>query len=136
MLDGGARWDRPAHLTDAGYDLTAITEGTLQPGERLLVPTGIHLHMPPTMVAYVMPRSGLAAKQGVTVLNSPGVIDAGYTGQIRVCLINHGDKLFDFEYGDRIAQLVFHKIEHPDIEFVEALPRTKRSDNGFGSTGR
>lgn len=136
MLDGGARWNRPAYPTDAGYDLNSITEGTLEPGERLIVHTGVHLNMPDDMVAYVMPRSGLAAKQGVTVLNAPGVIDSGYTGEIGVCLINHGDRPFEVEYGDNIAQLVFHKVEHPDIEFVEYLPKTKRSGHGFGSTGR
>jgi dUTP pyrophosphatase len=135
MLDGGAQWQGTAHLSDAGFDLTATEEWIIQPNNRAVVATGVHVNMPANMVGYVMPRSGLAAKRGVTVLNAPGVIDSGYTGEIGVCLINLGAEPYYCHAGDNIAQLVFQKVKHPQITFVDSMPETKRGGNGFGSTG-
>jgi dUTP pyrophosphatase len=121
----------------AGMDLRASLDQpvVLQPGERSLIPTGIKLALPPGMEAQVRPRSGLAYKHGVTVLNSPGTIDADYRGDIGVILVNHGDVAFTVEDGSRIAQMVLAKYEQVEWEEVRELTDTDRGDGGFGSTG-
>lgn len=134
MVETHAKWNGTAYQSDAGNDLTAKENVTLNPGEHQLVHTGIHVNFPPTLVAYIMPRSGLAAKHGITVLNAPGVIDSGYTGEIQVCLINLGSEKYECKAGDNIAQIIFHHVEHPTIKFTQTLPETKRGGNGFGST--
>ncbi|MCI1831468.1 MAG: dUTP diphosphatase [Bifidobacterium sp.] len=127
---------RYEHAGDAGADLTTTREITLRPFERALVPTGICLALPDGYVAFVHPRSGLAVRRGVTVLNAPGTIDAGYRGEIQVPLINlDPSETVVFHPGDRIAQLVVQR--YVQARFVEArtLPGSDRGDRGFGSTG-
>ena len=121
----------------AGLDLRASLDQpvVLQPGERSLIPTGIKLALPPGMEAQVRPRSGLAYKHGVTVLNAPGTIDADYRGDIGVILVNHGEVAFTVEDGSRIAQMVLAKYEQVEWEEVRELTDTDRGDGGFGSTG-
>jgi len=132
----------PAYATpqSAGLDLRARLEGpvVLQPGERRLVPTGLHIELPDGFEAQVRPRSGLAFKHGLTVLNSPGTIDAGYRGEIGVLLIHHGQEPFTLEPGERIAQLVVAasaRVQWSSVEQPEDLAITDRGAGGFGHTG-
>ena len=121
---------------DAGADLTARVDVTLQPGERALVPTGISIALPNGYVALVHPRSGLAIKHGVTMVNSPGTVDAGFRGELQIILINHDPKeAISFKKGDRIAQLVIQQVERANFVEVEYLPGSDRGAGGFGSTG-
>ncbi len=121
---------------DAGADLTTTTDFTLAPGERQLVPTGISIALPNGYVALVHPRSGLAIKHGVTLVNAPGTIDAGYRGEIACILINLDSKTpVSFKKGDRIAQLVIQQVEHAEFVEVSELPGSGRGKGGFGSTG-
>ena len=121
---------------DAGADLTARIDVTLQPGERALVPTGISIALPNGYVALVHPRSGLAIKHGVTMVNSPGTVDAGFRGELQIILINHDPKeAISFKKGDRIAQLVIQQVERANFVEVEFLPGSDRGSGGFGSTG-
>ncbi|MFU0663507.1 dUTP diphosphatase [Gardnerella vaginalis] len=125
-----------AHAGDAGADLRTTEDFTLRPFERALVPTGVAIALPAGYVALVHPRSGLAAKQGVTVLNAPGTVDAGYRGEIKVPLINlDPENTVQFHRGDRIAQMVIQR--YVEAQFVPAtqLPGSDRSNKGFGSTG-
>lgn len=125
-----------AHEGDAGMDLRASEEAVIPARSRALVGTGIAVALPVGHVGLVHPRSGLAAKHGVTVLNAPGTIDAGYRGEVKVILLNTSDEAFNVAIGDRIAQLVIQKVEHPHIEVVEVLDEdTSRGAGGFGSTG-
>ena len=121
-----------------GLDLTANLENkkafSLKPGQRTLVPTGIKIALPRNMEAQIRPRSGLAFKYGVTVLNSPGTIDSDFRGEIKVILINLGEKLYKIRYGERIAQIVFNKIEKIKWINVKKLTESKRGAGGFGST--
>lgn len=125
-----------AHPGDAGADLRAAAEVRLEPGERALVPTGVAIALPPGYVGLVHPRSGLAARLGVTVLNAPGTVDAGYRGEIMVILVNH-DRANPVRIarGDRIAQLVIQRVEQADFRIVEELPGSSRGTGGHGSTG-
>jgi dUTP pyrophosphatase len=129
----------PAYATpaSAGMDLLAATDGptSIGPGERAMVATGIAIALPPNYEAQLRPRSGLALKHGVTVLNATGTIDADYRGEIGVILINHGSKTFTIERGMRIAQIVFAKVHSADWEEVAQLPESFRAEGGFGSTG-
>lgn len=125
-----------AHASDAGADLRTTQDFTLRPFQRALVPTGVAIALPAGYVALVHPRSGLAAKQGVTVLNAPGTVDAGYRGEIKVPLINlDPENTVQFHKGDRIAQMVIQR--YVEAQFIPAskLPESDRSDKGFGSTG-
>jgi dUTP pyrophosphatase len=134
--------DLPAHETDysAGLDLRAAVEAddpvVLSPGSRALLPTGLQIALPEGYEAQIRPRSGLAYRHGVTVLNSPGTIDADYRGEVKVLLINHGEEPFSVERGTRIAQMVVAR--HARVEWKErnALEETVRGSGGFGSTGR
>ncbi len=122
---------------DAGADIVSRIDITLAPGERALVPTGIAIALPDGYVALVHPRSGLAIKHGVTMVNAPGTVDAGYRGELQVILINHDrTEPVSFKRGDRIAQLVIQRVERADFVEVENLPGSGRGDGGFGSTGR
>lgn len=122
---------------DAGADIYSRVDVTLAPGERALVPTGIAIALPDGYVALVHPRSGLAIKHGVTMVNAPGTVDAAYRGELQCILINHDPKeSVSFKRGDRIAQLVFQKVERAEFIEVEHLPGSGRGDGGFGSTGR
>jgi dUTP pyrophosphatase len=129
----------PAYATEqsAGMDLLAAVDAslTLEPGAFTLVPTGLAIALPAGFEAQVRPRSGLAAKNGVTVLNSPGTIDADYRGEIKVILINHGQQPFVIERGMRIAQMVIARHAHVQWDAVESLDETARGAGGFGSTG-
>ena len=125
-----------AHPGDAGADIHAAVEVTLQPGERALVPTGIALALPEGFVALVHPRSGLAARHGISIVNAPGTIDAGYRGEVRVCLVNtDAREPFTVRRGDRIAQLVIQRFETAAFVEVVDLPDSARGDGGYGSTG-
>jgi dUTP pyrophosphatase len=125
-----------AHPGDAGADLVAAVDVTLAPGERALVPTGIALALPDGYVALVHPRSGLAARHGLSIVNSPGTIDAGYRGEIKVLLINlDPQEEISLRRGDRVAQLVVQRFEHAGFVEVEALPESVRGAGGYGSTG-
>ena len=121
---------------DAGADLTTTIDFTLAPGERQLVPTGIAIALPDGYVALVHPRSGLAIKHGVTLVNAPGTVDAGYRGEIQCILINHDPhESLSFKQGDRIAQLVIQRVERAEFVEVSELPGSGRGTGGFGSTG-
>jgi len=122
---------------DAGADLYAIEEKTLRPGERSLVKTGIAIALPEGFVGLVHPRSGLALKNGISVVNTPGTIDSGYRGEIGVVLINHDlNESFSVKVGDRIAQLVIQKFENAIFKIVSELPPSERASGGYGSTGK
>jgi dUTP pyrophosphatase len=126
-----------AHDDDAGLDLYAVEAVTLAPGARGTVPTGIAVEIPERHAGLVLPRSGLAARHGITVVNAPGLIDAGYRGEILVVLLNTDrETAFAVAAGDRIAQLLITRIESPDLIEVAELPPTRRADGGFGSSGR
>ena len=125
-----------AHPGDAGMDVHAIDSLTLKPGESALIQTGLSIELPPKTEAQIRPRSGLALKHGVTVLNTPGTIDEGYRGQIGVILINHGQEPFEVTPGMRIAQMVIAPVLRIDIETVETLTGSDRGEDGFGSTGQ
>jgi dUTP pyrophosphatase len=126
-----------AHPGDAGADLATAEDVELGPGERALVPTGIAIALPDGYAAFVHPRSGLAAKHGVTLVNAPGTVDAGYRGEIKVTLLNTDrDRPVSFRRGDRIAQLVIQRVERAVFHEVTMLPDSNRGDGGFGSTGQ
>jgi dUTP pyrophosphatase len=125
-----------AHPGDAGADLLTTVDVTLRPGERALVPTGIAIALPDGYVALVHPRSGLAARHGLSIVNTPGTVDAGYRGEVKVMLINHDPvEPVELRRGDRIAQLVVQRFERAEFTEVEALPDSVRGDGGYGSTG-
>ena len=122
---------------DAGADLVTRIDVTIKPGERVLVPTGISLALPKGYVALVHPRSGLAIKYGISLVNTPGTVDAAYRGEVACILINHDlTNEVSFKKGDRIAQLVIQKVEEADFIEVEELPGSDRGAGGFGSTGK
>ena len=124
-----------SHAGDAGADLRSAESISIPAGQRATVRTGVSIALPSGYVGLVHPRSGLAAKHGVTVLNAPGTIDAGYRGEISITLLNTDSKTFDIAVGDRIAQLVIQAVEEAHFVSVLRLPGTHRGDGGFGSTG-
>ena len=135
-LDPDVQLPSYAQLGDAGADLAAAEDVDLAPGERALVRTGIAVALPAGYAAFVHPRSGLAARCGVTVVNAPGTIDSGYRGEIKVILLNTDPaEPVSFRRGDRIAQLVVQRVEQVTFREVAALPETIRGEGGFGSTG-
>jgi dUTP pyrophosphatase len=142
QLPHGAGLMLPAYQSDhaAGLDLlAAVPEDSpviLSPGQRALVPTGLSIALPSGYEAQIRPRSGLASKHGVTVLNAPGTVDADYRGEIGVLLINHGDAPFTIRRGERIAQMVIASVARAELVSAEALSATDRGSGGFGSTGR
>ena len=136
-LSEAARPPAQAHEGDAGYDLHAAEAATIGPGERASVGTGIAIAIPEGQAGLVIPRSGLAARHGISVVNAPGLIDSGYRGELRVLLLNTDtDEAFTVQPGDRIAQLVLVAVETPELLEVEELDETVRGAGGFGSTGR
>ena len=136
-LDPELPLPRYAKGGDAGADIVSRIDITLAPGERTLVPTGIAIALPDGYVALVHPRSGLAIKHGVTMVNAPGTVDAGYRGELQIILINHDrNESVSFKRGDRIAQLVIQKVERAEFVEVHDLPGSGRGTGGFGSTGR
>ncbi|PWC08049.1 dUTP diphosphatase [Mycetocola zhujimingii] len=125
-----------AHPGDAGADLKSTEDLTLQPGERRVVGTGVSIALPDGYVAFVVPRSGLASKHGITVVNSPGTVDAGYRGEIRVTLLNtDSSEPYTISAGDRIAQMIVMPVSKARFVPVKTLPGSLRGDRGFGSTG-
>jgi dUTP pyrophosphatase len=135
-LDPGVPLPKYSKGGDAGADIVTRIDLILEPGERALAPTGIAIALPNGYVAFAHPRSGLAIKHGVSMVNAPGTIDAGFRGELQVILINLDPReSISFKRGDRIAQLVFQRVEHADFVEVEELPGSGRSDAGFGSTG-
>ena len=135
-LDPGVPLPKYSKGGDAGADIVSRVDLTLEPGERALAPTGIAIALPNGYAAFAHPRSGLAIKHGVSMVNTPGTIDAGFRGELQIILINLDPReSITFKRGDRIAQLVFQKVEHADFVEVEELPGSGRSDGGFGSTG-
>lgn len=139
VLENGMDLDLPSYATEhsAGMDLRAAVENdvVLEPGKRLLVKTGVAIALPEEYEAQIRPRSGLAVKHGVTIVNAPGTIDADYRGEIMVALINHGEEPFIITKGMRIAQMVIAKYVKARIQQVLDLEATKRGEGGFGSTG-
>ena len=125
-----------AHPSDAGMDVRSVADLTIRPGSRALVPTGLVVLLPPGYEAQVRPRSGLALKGGVTVLNAPGTIDAGYRGEIGVIRVNLGEADFQVAKGDKIAQLVIAPVTRPEIVETTEVDETDRGAGGFGSTGK
>ncbi|WP_374223571.1 dUTP diphosphatase [Arthrobacter sp. ISL-30] len=136
MLDDGLEAPSYAHPGDAGADLRAREDVFLEPGERKLVPTGVSIALPNGFVALIHPRSGLATKHGLTIVNAPGTVDAGYRGEIAVTLLNT-DRQYPIELkrGDRIAQMVIQRVEYAQFVPVEELSGSVRGSGGFGSTG-
>lgn len=134
-LDSELPMPRHAHDGDAGIDLFAREDVQIAPGEWLMTPTGIAVAIPRGYVGLVAPRSGLAARHGLGVVNGPGVVDSGYRGELKVILINHGTEPLSLRRGDRIAQLVVVPVADQDFVEVEELPDSARGAGGFGSTG-
>jgi dUTP pyrophosphatase len=135
-LDPGVPIPGYAHPGDAGADLVTTSDLDLAPGERAVVGTGVAIALPEGFAAFVHPRSGLAARAGLTVVNAPGTVDAGYRGEIKVCLINHDPReRVQLRRGDRIAQLVVQRVERAMFAEVAELPDSVRGNGGYGSTG-
>lgn len=133
--DPAAQLPTYAHPGDAGMDVRSVEDLTIAPGERALVRTGLVLMLPPDAEAQVRPRSGLALKHGVTVLNSPGTIDAGYRGEVGVILVNLGAEPFVVEKGMKVAQIVIAPVTQAEVVEVSEIDSTDRGAGGFGSTG-
>ncbi|MCI0547231.1 MAG: dUTP diphosphatase [Candidatus Rokubacteria bacterium] len=135
-LDPDVPLPRYARASDAGLDLHAAARAVIAPGARAVVRTGLAIAIPPGFAGFVLPRSGLAVRQGVTVLNAPGLIDAGYRGEVQVILVNHDQNAtVTLERGERIAQLVVQAVERVELIEVEELSASERGAGGFGSTG-
>ena len=124
-----------AHPGDAGVDLFAAEDHVLKPGKRVLAPTGIAVAIPDGYEGQVRPKSGLALKHGLSVVNTPGTVDAGYRGEVGVILVNLGQEVVEIRRGQKIAQMVFGKVERASLDVVEKLDKTSRGAGGFGSTG-
>ncbi|MGE0817352.1 MAG: dUTP diphosphatase [Candidatus Nanopelagicales bacterium] len=136
-LDPGVPVPAYAHPGDAGVDLVTTVDADVPPGERVLLPTGVAIALPEGYAAFVHPRSGLAVKYGVSLVNAPGTVDAGYRGEIKVSLVNLDQREpVVLRRGDRVAQLVVQKVEHAVFHEVERLPGSDRGEGGFGSSGR
>ncbi|MFY9588366.1 MAG: dUTP diphosphatase [Actinomycetota bacterium] len=136
-LDDGLPLPERAHPGDAGFDLRSTVDLVLAPGERALVPTGIAVAIPLGYAGLVQPRSGLAARHGVSIVNTPGLIDSGYRGEIKVIAINLDPKEpFEIHRGDKIAQIVFYPVPETKLREVDELPDSERGEGGFGSSGR
>jgi dUTP pyrophosphatase len=136
LLDPGIPVPRYAHPGDAGLDLPSRADIVLEPGQRAMVPTGIAVAIPVGFAGFVLPRSGLAARHGIALVNSPGLIDSGYRGEVTVVMINTDSvQPFQIRRGDRIAQLVIQRVEEVTLTQVEDLDVTSRGEGGFGSTG-
>lgn len=137
LVREGARLPGRAHAGDAGLDLHAAEHATLEPGERASVGTGVAVEIPPGHAGLVLPRSGLAARDGIALVNSPGLIDSGYRGEVRILLLNTDrERRFEVAPGDRIAQLLLTPVAEAEPVEAQDLAASSRGDGGFGSTGR
>ena len=134
-LDPGLPIPAHAHAGDGGVDLYAASNMSLVPGERSLAATGVAVAIPDGFAGFVTPRSGLAARSGLGIVNAPGLVDSGYRGEIKVILVNHGSETVEIRRGDRIAQLVVVAVEAQELVEVDELPPSRRGESGFGSTG-
>lgn len=135
-LDKDLPAPRRAHPSDAGIDLASTVNATIQPGERVLIGTGISVAIPYGFAGFIHPRSGLALKKGLSIVNTPGTIDADYRGEIKVCLINLDPKQpIEIARGDRIAQLIIQAVALPELRETDSLDSTSRGAGGYGSTG-
>ena len=137
ILDRSIPLPKYSHTGDAGLDLYSSINCELRPFERKKIPTGIKISIPQGYAGFIQPRSGLAAKYGISIVNTPGLIDSGYRGEVCAILINLDPKnTFKIKKGDKICQLVIHKVEEVNLEIVEDLGKTSRGEGGFGSTGK
>ncbi|MDQ3986650.1 MAG: dUTP diphosphatase [Actinomycetota bacterium] len=137
LLDETLEPPRYATAGDAGLDLVAAEDLLLEPGDRAAVPTGIAVAIPQGYAGFVLPRSGRALKEGLSLANAPGLIDSGYRGEIKVVVVNLDPRSpIDIRRGDKVAQLVVERVEEVDLEIVDELPASERGPGGFGSTGR
>ena len=134
-IDDSAIIPNYAHNTDSGMDLYSIEDKIIRPSETALIKTGLKIELPANTEAQIRPKSGIALKHSVTVLNTPGTIDEGYTGEIQVILINHGERLYKINKGEKIAQMVIMPVIRVQVEEVNELQETSRGLGGFGSTG-
>ena len=134
LISSNGKVPSQKHASDIGYDISASDNVTLKSNEVTLVNTGIAISLPQQCAGFVLPRSGLSTKHKITLINSPGLIDPGYTGELLVPLMNHGGKDYEIKSGDRIAQLVLVNTHDVDFKVVDLLPETDRSSGGFGST--
>ena len=134
LISSNGKVPSQKHASDIGYDISASNDVTLKSNEVTLVNTGIAISLPQQCAGFVLPRSGLSTKHKITLINSPGLIDPGYTGELLVPLMNHGGKDYEIKSGDRIAQLVLVNTHSVDFKVVDSLPETDRSSGGFGST--
>ena len=134
LISSNGKVPSQKHVSDIGYDISASDNVTLKSNEVTLVSTGIAINLPQQCAGFVLPRSGLSTKHKITLINSPGLIDPGYTGELLVPLINHGNVDYEIKVGDRIAQLVLINTNSVNFKVVDALPETDRSSGGFGST--
>jgi dUTP pyrophosphatase len=136
LLHPEARPPERSRAGDAGYDLRSVEDFALEPGERRVVPTGVAIALPPGVAGLVVPRSGLAARHGISVVNGPGLVDPNYRGELRVVLVNLGEERFEGRAGDRVAQLLLVPFVAPALRPVDELPPSDRGADGFGSSGR
>ena len=134
LISSNGKVPSQKHASDIGYDISASDDVTLKSNEVTLVNTGIAINLPQQCAGFVLPRSGLSTKHKITLINSPGLVDPGYTGELMVPLINHGSTDYQISIGDRIAQLVLINTNSVEFKIVENLPDTERSTGGFGST--
>lgn len=139
LKEGYEDFGMPKYETElsAAFDLRAAIHSmrVISPGDHALIPTGLFMEMPPGHMAHITPRSGFAVKKGISIVNSPGIIDADYRGEVGVILINHGEMDFEIERGDRIAQMSIIQFEQAEFEKVQTFSETKRGEGGFGHTG-
>ena len=134
LISSNGKVPSQKHVSDIGYDISASDNVTLKSNEVTLVSTGIAINLPQQCAGFVLPRSGLSTKHKITLINSPGLIDPGYIGELLVPLINHGDVDYEIKVGDRIAQLVLINTNSVNFKVIDSLPETDRSSGGFGST--
>lgn len=134
LIDNSAKIPKKSNISDAGFDLSSVEDTIIAPQSRKTVKTGLSLEMPSNMAGLIWPRSGLSVKSGIDVL--AGVIDAGYRGEIMVCLYNTSKEIVEIKHGDRIAQIIFQEVPVVTMEVHSTLGSSQRGDNGFGSTGK
>ena len=135
LLNKNAQLPSKQHEIDIGYDIHSSDEYALIPKKVTFIETGISIELPAGCAGFILPRSGLASKHSITSINSPGLIDPGYTGEIKIPLINHSDEIYNLKKGERFAQLVLIEVNNAKFKVVEKLNNSIRSDKGFGSTG-